>query len=137
MTEVCHDAGFEVINKDPMYVLLNDEDVLDNTNVFEDEPDVADDVLIDVAVDAIITALLLHHPLLHGDSIYLCLFCHSYIIKKLKELTWLGACQHSLFLYFEQLPRPAQTVPNSLKVFWVKTTLSRLFGPLFIQSMAA
>ena len=58
MTEVCHDAEFEVINKAPMYVLLNDEDVLDNTNVFEDEPDVADDVLIDVAVDAIITALL-------------------------------------------------------------------------------
>ena len=56
MTEVCHDAEFEVINKAPMYVLLNDEDVLDNTNVFEDEPDVADDVLIDVAVDAIITA---------------------------------------------------------------------------------
>ena len=54
MTEVCHDAGFEVINKDPMYVLLNDEDVLDNTNVFEDEPDLADDVLIDVAVDAIL-----------------------------------------------------------------------------------
>ena len=87
MTEVCHDAGFEVINKDPMYVLLNDEDALDNTNVFEDEPDVADDVLIDVAVNAIITALLCFYIILFSMEtlfIYLCLFCHSYIIKKLR-----------------------------------------------------
>ena len=79
MTEVCHDAEFEVINKDPMYVLLNDEDVLDNTNVFEDEPDVADDVLIDVAVDAIITALLCFYIILFSMetlSIYVYFVTH-------------------------------------------------------------
>lgn len=79
MTEVCHDAEFEVINKAPMYVLLNDEDVLDNTNVFEDEPDVADDVLIDVAADAIITALLCFYIILFSMetlSIYVYFVTH-------------------------------------------------------------
>ena len=79
MTEVCHDAGFEVINKDPMYILLNDEDALDNTNVFEDEPDLADDVLIDVAVNAIITALLCFYIILFSMetlSIYVYFVTH-------------------------------------------------------------
>ena len=67
------------------------EDNLDNANlnVLEDEPDVTDDVLIDVALDAMVPAFLficiITFPLETILSIYVYIFYHSHINKKVKN----------------------------------------------------